>query len=375
LAVPTIELKQLNLKDTDGKNYYLKSVWDLQYVTIITAPEPLDDDDKIAFDVSVEKSATPKEGAEPNLGNTNENLIVTITCEDSFYKLLREQIDQAGTKVFGVDLLKLANRPETTDGIPNIIIITTQWIKDHCADAEGIFRKSGALSQIEELRLRIDQGVLASIGSEEDEHVVANIIKSFLRELPVPLIPFSHYPKYMEIGTKLTENEQLQPSEILHLLYPHLINLPKPHLKLLIFLLQFLNDMSQFADATKMDTSNLAMIFAGNIIKPESETIDSSLKYNHVNNLFKLMIENFREIIDMLPKETTVSESDWLQDVIRFTRMTPLYVDDPEPILPPQANRGSAPPNEPPPDMPGTKPKRHSLFGAGKNKTNERKHT
>jgi len=218
--------------------------------------------------------------------------------------------------------------------------------------------------------------VLASLGSEEDEHVVATIIKSFLRELPVPLIPFSHYSKYMEIGTKLTEDEQLQPSQILQLLYPHLINLPKPHLKLLIFLLQFLSDMSQFADATKMDTSNLAMVFAGNIIKPESESIDSSLKYNHVNNLFKLMIENYKEIIDMLPKENIVSESDWIQDVIRFTRMTPLYVDDPQPLSPtPVANKGSAPPNEPPPDMPATKPKRHSIFGAGKKKTNEKKHT
>jgi len=306
----------------------------------------------------IEKSlSAPKEGAEPTV---IENMLITVHSEDQFYKVLREQSDQAGTKVFGVDLLKLAKRPETTDGIPNIIIISTQWIKDHCTDVEGIFRKSGALSQIEEFKLRIDQGVLASIGSEEDEHVVANIIKLFFRELPVPLVPFSHYGKYMDIGTKIAESQLLAP-EVLPLLYPHLINLPKPHLKLLIFLLKFLNEMSQYAEATKMDTSNLATVFAGNIIKPESESIESSMKFNHVNNLFKIMIEAVKDIVTMLPKDaSSTSSSDWLQEAIRYTKTTPVYVDEPAEVSPKESQK------EPEANNPPPKPKRLSLFGAKK---------
>jgi len=337
-------------------------VWDLQFVTILTPPEPLDDDDRISFDVSVERSLVPKEeSANP----VTENLIVTIISDDQFFRVLREQIDQAGTKVFGVDLIKLSKRPETTDGIPNIMLITTQWIKDRCHDVEGIFRKSGALSQIEELKSKIDQGVLASIGNEEDEHVVATIIKQFFRELPVPLIPFSHYAKYMEIGTKLAD-EQITTPEVLQLLYPHLINLPKPHLKLLVFLLQFLNEMCQFSENTKMDSSNLALVFASNVLKPESETLDSTLKYNHVNNLFGVMIENVTEIKEMLPKETVVSESDWLQDVLKFARTNVVYIDDTE--VPPSPSSK----NEQQAETTVAKPKRHSLFGAGKIK-NEKK--
>jgi len=291
---------------------------------MLTAPEPLDDDDKISFEVSVDK-AVIRDNTEAN----PETLFITIISEDQFFKVLREQIDQAGTKVFGVDLLKLTKRNhDTTDGIPNIVIITTQWIKDHCTDVEGIFRKSGALNQVEELKARIDQGLVTHIESDEDENLVANIIKLFFREMPVPLIPYTHYPKYMEIGSKLAES-QIQPQEVLPLLYPNLINLPKPHLKLLIYLLQFLSDMSQYAETTKMDASNLALVFASNIIKSETESIDTSLKFNHVNNLFKLMIEQVNEIIGMLPKDNDRSDSDWLQDVLKYTRSTPIFVEDP----------------------------------------------
>jgi hypothetical protein len=324
LAVPIFDMKQ-NKKETDGRNFFLKHVWNLQRVTMLSyAPEPTeDDDDKIQFDVSVEKTIPAKEGQEA----TVENIVVTIISEDSFFKVLREQIDLAGTKVFGVDLMKLAKRVETTDGVPNIIIITTQWIKERCTDVEGIFRKSAALTQAEDLKARIDLGNVNYIEDEEDEHVVAHIIKSFFREMPVPLIPYSHYAHYMDIGLKLSE-QQIQPSEVITLLTPHLINLPKPHLKLLIFLLQFLSDMSQYAESTKMDTANLAIVFATNVIKPEEETIDITLKFNHVNNLFKIMIEHVNDIIAVLPKDNERDMDNWLQDAIKHTKTTPIYVED-----------------------------------------------
>jgi hypothetical protein len=225
--------------------------------------------------------------------------------------------------------MKLSKRPDATNGIPNIILIATQWIKDHCADAEGIFRKSGSLAQVEDLKARIDQGSVSSIEDEEDEHVVANIIKLFFREMPVPLIPYSHYSHYMDIGLKLAE-EQIPTPTILGLLSPHLVNLPKPHLNLLIFLLKFLAEISKFADATKMDTANLAIVFANNVIKCQEESIDLSFKFNHVNFLFKLMIEEVDEIVAMLPKDNNEGSYDnWLQDLIKYTRTSPIYIEDP----------------------------------------------
>jgi len=156
--------------------------------------------------------------------------------------------------------------------------------------------------------------------------------------MPVPLIPYSHYAPLMDIAIKLAD-QQIEETELVGLLIPHLMNLPKPHLKLLLFLLKFLADMSQHAALTKMDTANLAIVFATNIMKPEEETMDTTLKYNHVNNLLKLMIEKCDEISRLLPSDEESKYDNWLQDLLKNTRSTPIYVEDkpnPGPTNPPE---------------------------------------
>jgi len=311
---------------------------------LLTPPLPVDDDDdKISFDVSVEKTSVPKDSTE-SLTETN---IVNIICDDQFYKILREQVDQSGTKVFGVDLLKLTKRLDNTIGIPNVILVTTQWIKTRCADVEGIFRKSGSLAQVEELKTRLDSGSLM-LGDEEDEHVVAHIIKLFFRELPMPLIPYSHYPHFMDIAIKYAE-QQIQESEVIGVLTPHLINLAKPHFRLLLYLLKFLSDMSAHAALTKMDSSNLALVFATNIMKAEEETMETSLKFNHVNNLLKLMIEKSDELSNLLPKDEEEISDNWLQDLLKYAKITPVYVEEKEPeVTAVQKLPAETPPSAPP---------------------------
>jgi len=152
--------------------------------------------------------------------------------------------------------------------------------------------------------------------------------------MPVPLIPYTHYNNFMEIALKMADKDQYD-SEMLTLLQPYLVKLPKPHLVLLIYLLKFLLHMTQYSEKTKMDSNNFSIVFASNIIRPEEETMDSTLKYNHVNNLIKHMIDHVNELEDMIPTLKEKNESqDWLQDVIRHTKQTPFYVDDPSPRPP-----------------------------------------
>jgi len=159
----------------------------------------------------------------------------------------------------------------------------------------------------------------------------------------------------MEIALKMADKDQYD-SEMLVLLQPYLVKLPKPHLVLLIYLLKFLLHMTQYSETTKMDSNNLAIVFASNIIRPEEETMEATLKYNHVNNLVKHMIDHVNELEDMIPtlKEKKDSEKshDWLQEVIRHTKQNTFYVDEPSP-RPPSASEDEpiAPPYIPkPPD-------------------------
>jgi hypothetical protein len=152
VAVINMEPKSQR-RDKENRMYLLKDVWPMRNLTLLTSPEPVEDDDKIMFDISVDKVLIQDRDSQ-QLGT----LSTTIISDDQFFKLLHDQIDQSATKVFGTDLMKLSKRPGTKNGIPEIIRITTHWIKAHCTDVEGIFRKSGALAQVEDLKARFDEG-------------------------------------------------------------------------------------------------------------------------------------------------------------------------------------------------------------------------
>uniref|UniRef100_A0A6B2L508 Rho-GAP domain-containing protein n=1 Tax=Arcella intermedia TaxID=1963864 RepID=A0A6B2L508_9EUKA len=305
--------------------YSLKEIWPLKSMTLNTAPEPVEDDDKISFDVTLsEHSQSP--------------IHANIISDDNFFAILRDQVDQSGDKVFGVDLMKLAKRTAVKDGIPEVVSITTNWIRDclnRTSDVEGIFRKSGSYAEVEELKSRFDTGTVNSLGPNEDEHVIANIIKLYFREMPVPLIPFSHYHRFMEIAAK---NAEISQTELLEQLKSPLASVPRPHLLLLFYLLKFLNDVSKFSQVTKMDSSNLAIVFASNIIKAQEETIEATLKFNHINSLIKIMIDNAYLLEKLVPIEPLNEEKNMdtdfiVQEIIKHTKLAPVYIDDP-PALP-----------------------------------------
>lgn len=71
-------------------------------------------------------------------------------------------------------------------------------------DTEGIFRRSGNIQRINELKKRINEGAFIDMSSE-DTHVVAGVLKTFLRDLQEPLLT---YELYDEI-TQFLGNEEI----------------------------------------------------------------------------------------------------------------------------------------------------------------------
>jgi hypothetical protein len=63
---------------------------------------------------------------------------------------------------------------------------------------EGIFRLSGNAVRVREIKTQFDRGQDVDLSKETDPHVVAGLIKLFLRELPEPLFPFDFYTPLME---------------------------------------------------------------------------------------------------------------------------------------------------------------------------------
>ena len=85
----------------------------------------------------------------------------------------------------------------------------------------------------------------------------------FLRELKVPVIPFSSYHDYM--NTMKIENYTDRLSEIKTLVQ----KLPKVHSDVLQFLIRHLAKVASHSEVNKMEASNLAIVFGPSLIRIE----------------------------------------------------------------------------------------------------------
>jgi hypothetical protein len=128
----------------------------------------------------------------------------TLKNWKSFVESQKVQIEQnkaAGIgyakKVFGNTLegtqLFDLERNENAEAVPGPILRMICHINDHCLEVEGLFRLSGNQNEIDTLRRRIDTGESVEFTPSTDPHIVAALLKKYLRDMPEPIIPFDFY--------------------------------------------------------------------------------------------------------------------------------------------------------------------------------------
>ena len=66
-------------------------------------------------------------------------------------------------------------------------------------DTEGIFRRSGNTTRINELKRKINSGEDVQL-MKEDTHAVAGLLKTFLRELEEPLLTYELYDEIIQFS-------------------------------------------------------------------------------------------------------------------------------------------------------------------------------
>lgn len=89
------------------------------------------------------------------------------------------------------------------DPIPRTIRTCVNYLEqDHCLDIEGVFRRSAKVNVVKTVQQAFNMGEKINFNSlnldeemslEATVHVAAVIVKSFLRELPEPLLTFQLY--------------------------------------------------------------------------------------------------------------------------------------------------------------------------------------
>ncbi|OXU23218.1 hypothetical protein TSAR_001023 [Trichomalopsis sarcophagae] len=138
-------------------------------------------------------------------------------------------------------------------------------------EEEGLFRIASGASKLRRMKLSFDACCLTlPIALEyKDPHVIAGALKSYLRELPEPLLTFKLYSEWMAAAKIPQSDTRLRALwEVLH-------KLPTVNYENLRFLIKFFAALTKNQDVNKMTPHNIAIVVAPNLIWNSQEDATS----------------------------------------------------------------------------------------------------
>ncbi|KAM9240985.1 T-cell activation Rho GTPase-activating protein [Leptosomus discolor] len=158
---------------------------------------------------------------------------------------------------------------------------------------EGIFRKAANEKARKELKEDLNKGGNVDLKSKS-VHLLAVVLKDFLRNIPSKLLSADLYEKWMQALEKPSKHEKIEElKEVAD-------KLPRPNLALLKHLLSLLHHISQNAETNRMDSSNLAICVGPNMLSPETDNtlpLEVQKEMNDkVTVLVEFLINNCSEI-------------------------------------------------------------------------------
>ncbi|KAL1501514.1 hypothetical protein ABEB36_006821 [Hypothenemus hampei] len=208
------------------------------------------------------------------------------------------QLSKCGKKLFKVPLRNLETETVTLFNGQQLII--PKRIHEMCSfilskvQTEGVFRKEGSKTRQLDIKESLDRGY--PLGKDHQVIDVAVVLKSFLRDLPEPLIPNSHNDLFL-----LCTLEQKTHEVKLQCLLLACLFLPSENLNVLSYLMQFFNEVASFSESNKMNSNNLSIVVGPNIFPIDDKLAPkSSLKITKICEITQMLIDN-SQYIGLIP--------------------------------------------------------------------------
>ncbi|KAL0983948.1 hypothetical protein UPYG_G00135080 [Umbra pygmaea] len=130
---------------------------------------------------------------------------------------------------------------------------------------EGLFRIAAGASKLKKLKAALDCSTSQLEEFYSDPHAVAGALKSYLRELPEPLMTFQLYDEWIQASSVSDPDKRLQA------LWVVCDQLPKNNKANLRYLVKFLSKLVQDSDVNKMTPSNIAIVLGPNLLWAPTE--------------------------------------------------------------------------------------------------------
>ncbi|XP_052321367.1 unconventional myosin-IXAb isoform X4 [Oncorhynchus keta] len=185
-------------------------------------------------------------------------------CSRMTTKCSKKYDPELSSRQFGVELSRLTSEERT---VPLVVEKLINYIEMHGLYTEGIFRKSGSTNKIKELRQGLDTDVSSMNLDDYNIHVIASVLKQWLRDLPNPLMTFELYEEF------LRAMGQPDKREVIRGVYSVIDQLSRTHLSTLERLIFHLVRITLQEDTNRMSANALAIVFAPCILRCP-DTID-----------------------------------------------------------------------------------------------------
>lgn len=184
-------------------------------------------------------------------------------------------VPSASASVFGVSAESMQCSTDSRgNSVPTILLLMQDRLyRQGGLKAEGIFRINPENSQEEQVRDKLNRGI---IPENIDVHCLAGLIKAWFRELPSGVLDGLSPEEVLQCNTEEESVElvkQLKPTEA----------------ALLSWAVDLMADVVEEEDSNKMNARNIAMVFAPNMTQM-SDPLTALMHAVQVMNLLKTLI-------------------------------------------------------------------------------------
>ncbi|XP_037365405.2 rho GTPase-activating protein 20-like isoform X2 [Talpa occidentalis] len=160
-------------------------------------------------------------------------------------------------QLFGVPLEDLCEKNELPPQIWDLLV----HINDRGTQAEGIFKKTASMKFCQVLKEKLNRGEDVNLNNES-VHVVASVLKDFLRNVPGGVFPSGLYEEWLGVTDQGKQEEKITATQRL------VDQLPGAHIILLRHLFGVLYNMKLHSSVTQMTAYNLAVCVAPSLFCP-----------------------------------------------------------------------------------------------------------
>lgn len=132
------------------------------------------------------------------------------------------------------------------------------------------------------------------IPDDENPTVVASALKTYLFELPVPLIPSTLWYSLVTI----TDDRNFSLDDALDLV----AKLPSDHVPILYYVLDFLAEVAEHQKLNKMSPANLGMVFGVVLLQPPDNNL-TNIGSSMPKEVCTFLVENVNDIFEDASEE------------------------------------------------------------------------